>query len=652
MSDDVLRPEARQFHGQGIETDASAFDVRLAFSEELADDFSYETLRDHAFTVTHGAVTGARRLTPASNIGWEITVAPAGRADVTLALPATTDCDAAGAICTEDERMLAATLVATVEGPPAAEPLPDLTVSVPRVPGTHDGTSAFDIRLAFSEELAADFSYTTLRDDAFTVTHGAVTGARRLNPPSNIAWEITVAPTGSDAVTLVLRATTDCADDGAICTEDGRMLAHSPPVTIPGPPVEVSVADARVEEGAGAVLAFVVTLERAVSGVVTVVYATSDGSALAGVDYTAASETLTFAAGESSQTIEVAVLDDAHDEGEETMALTLSNASSGARITDAEATGTIVNADPLPRALLARFGRTAAVHVVEHVEERLQAPREPGFRAQFAGRELRRGMERDWGLDFLRRLGASAGTKAAGAGVQDPMSGASGPGGTGVGMTTAAGSLDGGAGPAEGPLTGGGLFQMGFGGGDVLTGSGFGLNRKTRHGGILSLWSRGAQSRFSGREGALSLGGDVRTTMFGADYAKGPLVAGLSLSHSRGLGEYAGVSGGQVASSVTGPLPVAGLQGDGSRHGLGRGRLRLRGLAAGARERAGAGERPVDGDGGGRDAGRVVRRGCGRLRVGVQGGCPLGRHVDRRGERPGGTAGGDRGGGDPLPDGA
>ena len=568
----------------------SAFDVRLAFSEELADDFSYETLRDHAFTVTHGEVTGARRLNPPSNIGWEITVAPAGRADVTLALPATTDCDAAGAICTEDERMLAATLVATVEGPAAAEPLPDLTVSVQRVPGTHDGTSAFDVRLAFSEELAADFSYTTLRDDAFTVTHGAVTGARRLNPPSNIAWEITVAPTGSDAVTLVLRATTDCADDGAICTEDGRMLAHSTPVTIPGPPVEVSVADARVEEGAGAVLAFVVTLERAVSGVVTVGYATSDGSALAGVDYTAASETLTFAAGESSQTIEVAVLDDAHDEGEETMALTLSNASSGARITDAEATGTIVNADPLPRALLARFGRTAAVHVVEHVEERLQAPREPGFRGRFAGRELRRGMERDMALSFLRELGGMGGVNPAGvhgAGMHSPgahgprsgtpgtrMAGAAplgavGLAGGGVPMGAAAGSLATapgmgaaaspmGTGPAGG-LGGSGLLQMGFGGGDMLTGSAFAMNRET-HGGILSFWSRGAQSRFAGRDGALSLGGDVRTTMFGADYARGPLVAGLSLSHSRGLGEYAGVTGGQVASAVTGLYPWLGYQ--------------------------------------------------------------------------------------------
>ena len=45
-----------------------------------------------------------------------------------------------------------------------------------------------------------------------------------------------------------------------------------------------------------------------------------------------------------------------------------------------------------------------------------------------------------------------------------------------------------------------------------------------------------------------------------ADYAKGPVVTGLSLSHSRGLGEYAGVAGGQVASSVTGLYPWLGYK--------------------------------------------------------------------------------------------
>ena len=86
------------------------------------------------------------------------------------------------------------------------------------------------------------------------------------------------------------------------------------------------------------------------------------------------------------------------------------------------------------------------------------------------------------------------------------------------------------------------------------------MNHETRRGGILSFWSRGAQSRFAGRDGKLSLDGRVRTTMFGADYAKGPLVTGLSLSHSRGLGGYSGVSAGEVTSSVTGLYPWLGYK--------------------------------------------------------------------------------------------
>ena len=86
------------------------------------------------------------------------------------------------------------------------------------------------------------------------------------------------------------------------------------------------------------------------------------------------------------------------------------------------------------------------------------------------------------------------------------------------------------------------------------------MNHETRRGGILSFLSRGAQSQFAGRDGKLSLDGRVRTTMFGADYAKGPLVTGLSLSHSRGLGGYSGVSAGEVTSSVTGLYPWLGYK--------------------------------------------------------------------------------------------
>ena len=450
----------------------------------------------------------------------------------------------------------------------AARPEP-LTASFSSMPSEHRGDGTFSFRVAFSDGIK--ISYKTVRDASFTVTAGDVTGARRVDGRRDL-WEITVEPASDTAVTVRLPETTDCGASGAICTSDGRPLSHALSATVAGP-VGIAVADARVEEGAGAVLAFAVTLSRAAVERLTVDYATANGSATAGDDYTAASGTLTFTAGESSQTIEVTVLDDAHDEGEETLTLTLSNPSSG-RVTHAEATGTIENHDPLPRALLARFGRTAAVHVVEHVEERLAAPRAPGIEGRVAGRALRPGMERDIALSVLSQLGASAGAHPLGGSPADGMGSLGTPGraagtpraaaggpmmGVVSGLGATAGPLGGAAGP-DGGLTGGGLLQMGLGGGDLLTGSAFAMNRETRHGGILSFWSRGARSSFAGREGALSLGGDVRTTMVGADYATGPLVAGLSLSHSRGLGEYAGVAGGQVASSVTGLYPWLGYK--------------------------------------------------------------------------------------------
>ena len=61
-------------------------------------------MRDHAFTVTGGSVTGARRLVSGKNLRWEIVVSPDSNGDVTITLPATTDCDAQGAICTDGDK--------------------------------------------------------------------------------------------------------------------------------------------------------------------------------------------------------------------------------------------------------------------------------------------------------------------------------------------------------------------------------------------------------------------------------------------------------------------------------------------------------------------------------------------------------------------
>ena len=438
-----------------------------------------------------------------------------------------------------------------------------LTARFDGMPSEHDG-SEFTFELHFSENPEA--GYARLRDHAFTLSGNAnVNQAHRKTQGSNQSWTIQVNPKGNEQVTITLPATTNCNNSGAICTGDGRKLNHSTSATVAGPP-SISVADATVTEAASAVLAFTVSLSRSSGSNVTVDYATSDGTATAGADYTATSGTLTISAGSTSATVDVSVLDDSHDDGGETLTLTLSNAANGT-LGDSTATGTIENSDPLPKALIARFGRTAAVHIVEQVEERVNAPRQPGFDGRLAGRQVNGNMGREFALDFLQQLGGGADYTPMGTG--QPMQG---PGGA----TTGAAAM-GHAGGA--PVNGGGLTPMGASGmqpmqpghgpegmgmslghGSLLTGSGFALNRVTKTGGILSFWSRSAQSQFHGREGVLALNGDVRTTMFGADYSKGRMVTGVSLSHSRGLGSYAGVDNGRVTSAVTGLYPWIGYK--------------------------------------------------------------------------------------------
>ena len=69
----------------------------------------------------------------------------------------------------------------------------------------------------------------------------------------------------------------------------------------------------------------------------------------------------------------------------------------------------------MPAALLARFGRATAEQVVTHIEERMAAPRQRGFRARFAGRELQSGQEGDFALGLLSQFAQPMGMGAAGA---------------------------------------------------------------------------------------------------------------------------------------------------------------------------------------------------------------------------------------------
>jgi hypothetical protein len=111
-------------------------------------------------------------------------------------------------------------------------------------------------------------------------------------------------------------------------------------------PPALSIADASVAEGAGSAT-LTVSLSSASGGPVTVSYATSAGTATAGLDYTTTSGVVTFAAGQVTRPIVVPILPDALDEPDETFLVTLS-APGGATLGDGQATVTILDDDAAP----------------------------------------------------------------------------------------------------------------------------------------------------------------------------------------------------------------------------------------------------------------------------------------------------------------
>ena len=289
----------------------------------------------------------------------------------------------------------------------------------------------------------------------------------------------------------------------------------------------VDVADARVREAAGATLNFVVTLSGASTDTVTVDYRTVDASAKAGEDYTKREDTLTFDPGETSKTIRVTVLDDAHDEGEEKMALVLYRSSSATRA-DYLGVGTIENTDPMPKAWLARFGRTVSGQVLDAVEERLRASRMAGVTVSVAGQTIDLTAQPDVKLE------AENETQARLPVLSDWLRQETNNGDR-AGMQSRTVTLA-----------------------ELLMRSSFAVAGETDDGSSAAVWGRMAQSSFSGREAGISLDGDVTTGLLGADYARGSWTGGAVLSHSSGEGGYSGDATGKVKASMTAMAPWAG----------------------------------------------------------------------------------------------
>src|SRR5947208_1164945 len=202
--------------------------------------------------------------------------------------------------------------------------------------------------------VATDPGPTTRTWNTPTTSGGVITttrsggSANSIDPGGTVAisFTATATTTGTKTWTTSAFGQTNCSGQAFTITPSGSQ----PSVIVSAPPT-IAINDVTVTEGNGGTTnaIFSVTLSAASSQTITVTYATADGTATtADNDYVAASGTVTFAPGVTSQPITVTVNGDTKFEPDETFFVNLSNPTGGATISDGQGQGTILNDDTAP----------------------------------------------------------------------------------------------------------------------------------------------------------------------------------------------------------------------------------------------------------------------------------------------------------------
>jgi hypothetical protein len=237
---------------------------------------------------------------------------------------------------------------------------PFTLVSIPRAPFLDAGSFAVTDHAPVANDDAAtvyagsSVSIPVLSNDTDT-DHDPLTITQVTNPVHGVAHVTAGPPNNSaDEAIVYAPATGFTGTDSfmyTIADPAGVESTATVTVTVTGfaaPVLQFSSATYSVNEGNGSVT---ITVSRSgiTTGTLTVHYATGDGTAVAGLDYTATNGTLTFNSGDTSETLTVPILNDGQAEGNETINLVLSNPTGGAVLgTPATAVVTIVDSSSQP----------------------------------------------------------------------------------------------------------------------------------------------------------------------------------------------------------------------------------------------------------------------------------------------------------------
>ena len=220
-------------------------------------------------------------------------------------------------------------------------------------------TFTFTLHLSAASDAAVSVNYSTFEGDTDYWPYNQY--SYYYGPPAATAGSDFVAKTGtatfsagqtSTTVTVVVNGDRVAEPDEAFSLDlsdaSGALIDDYHAVgTITNDEPYVSVSGGSVTEGNSGtqLLPFTITLSQASDVAVTVNYATADGSATAGTDYVARSGSVTFAAGETSKTVNVTVNGDRLAEGDEYFHLLLGTVTN-AGVGTGQALGSITDNEP------------------------------------------------------------------------------------------------------------------------------------------------------------------------------------------------------------------------------------------------------------------------------------------------------------------
>ena len=212
--------------------------------------------------------------------------------------------------------------------PPPPPPPPDLpTLEIDDVDVDEDGGSAvFSVILRGQSNATVTVAYGTLNGSAIAGLDYTATNGTLVFQPGQQAKTIAVAVSddtlqeGNETFTVSLSN----PQNATLLKGVGTATIEDNDGTQPPPGLTLAINDVTVSEGGGSAV-FNVRLSGQSNVAVTVAYGTSNGTAIAGLDYTATNGTLVFQPGQQAKTIAVAVSDDTLQEGNETFTVSLSN---------------------------------------------------------------------------------------------------------------------------------------------------------------------------------------------------------------------------------------------------------------------------------------------------------------------------------------